>query len=221
MSVPPGASPPASRASSPAPGASSKAIPSERIESLGARLDQVGAPLDTPAKLRPAAVIGLLLPDGDAGHELVLIERSSQLRQHAGQLAFPGGKPEPGDFNLLDTALREAHEEVGLAREQVDVLGRLSPVPTPTGFYIVPFVGRVRSSWQPRQASAEVERVLTPSLATLMDPAVYHSAGRARWEGRSYELHEYRIAEPPLWGATARMVWDLLRRLRGDATTAA
>jgi 8-oxo-dGTP pyrophosphatase MutT (NUDIX family) len=137
------------------------------------------------------------------------------LRQHAGQLAFPGGKPEPHDRDLLDTALREAWEEVGLPREQVTVLGRLTPVPTPTGYMIVPFVGRVRGDWRPVTVSGEVERVLTPSLRSLLDPEIHRHAGHVQWRGRSYDLHEFKIAEPPLWGATARMVWDLLQRIRG------
>ncbi|NJK32634.1 MAG: CoA pyrophosphatase [Deltaproteobacteria bacterium] len=144
----------------------------------------------------------------------MLIERSSQLRQHAGQLAFPGGKPEASDRDLLDTALREAEEEVGLPRELVSVIGRLHPVPTPSGFMIVPFVGRVRGDWTPRLASGEVERIVIPRLRTLMDPSVYRTTGRVEWRGFHYDMHEYRIGDPPLWGATARMVWDLLERLR-------
>ncbi|PRP90161.1 putative NUDIX hydrolase [Enhygromyxa salina] len=184
---------------------------------LGLRLDGVHDELDDPGHLRFAAVIGLLLEHEAAseGPSLVLIERSGALRQHAGQIAFPGGKPEPDDRDLLDTALREASEEVGLPRELVSVAGRLSPVPTPTGYMIVPYIGRVRAAWQPERASAEVERVLTPSLRTLMDPAIHRLTGTVDWQGQSYDLHEFAIAEPPLWGATARMVWDLLERIRG------
>lgn len=186
-------------------------------DDLGLRLDGIHDELGDPGRFRFAAVIGLLLENDAAidGPSLVLIERSGALRQHAGQIAFPGGKPEPDDRDLLDTALREAWEEVGLPRELVSVAGRLSPVPTPTGYMIVPYVGRVRADWQPRRASAEVERVLTPSLRTLMDPAVHRETGSIEWEGRIYELHEFAIADPPLWGATARMVWDLLERIRG------
>ncbi|PRQ08603.1 NUDIX hydrolase [Enhygromyxa salina] len=185
-------------------------------EDFGLRLDGVHEELRDPGRLRFAAVIGLLL-DGDPGLDgpaLVLIERSSKLRQHAGQIAFPGGKVEPGDRDLLDTALREASEEVGLPREQVRVLGRLSPVPTPTGYMIVPYVGRVLGDWQPRPASGEVERILMPSLRTLMDPAIHRLTGSVEWEGERYDLHQFDIADPPLWGATARMVWDLLERIR-------
>jgi 8-oxo-dGTP pyrophosphatase MutT (NUDIX family) len=183
---------------------------------LGLRLDGVHDPLSEPGRLKFAAVIGLLLEGSELADDpqLLLIERSSALRQHAGQIAFPGGKPEPGDRDLLDTALREAEEEVGLPRDHVSVIGRLTPVPTPTGFMIVPFIGRVRSDWQPCGASPEVGRILTPSLRALMDPTIYRKTGSVEWQGQHYDLHEYRISDPPLWGATARMVWDLLDRIR-------
>lgn len=135
------------------------------------------------------------------------------LRSHAGQLAFPGGKPEPGDRDLLQTALREAEEEVGLDPSVVNVLGRLGEVPTPTGFMIIPFVGRVEGNWTPRGTSPEVRRILTPRLSRLADPSIHRVTDRRRWRGRVWDLHEYAIADPPLWGATARMVWDLMSRL--------
>lgn len=186
------------------------------LNDLGRRLEGIQDPLgEPPDELRFAAVIGLLL-DREQGYEqpsLLLIERPRSMRHHAGQLAFPGGKPERGDVDLLHTALREAWEEVGLPRDQVQVMGRLNPVPTPTGFMIVPYVGRVQGAWRPRASEREVARVLTPPLRTLMDPSVYNSRGTLDWRGTRYEMHEYRIAEPPLWGATARMVWDLLDRL--------
>ena len=181
---------------------------------LGLRLDAIDAPLADPAPMRHAAVLAALLPgDADVGARLVLIERAGGLRTHAGQLAFPGGKPEPGDRDLLETALREAEEEVALPRAQVQVLGRLSPVPVPSGFMVVPFVGVVRGPWQPHLQDAEVKSVLTPTLLELRDPARYHFAGTREWQGVHYALHEYRIHEPPLWGATARMVFELFERM--------
>ncbi len=193
---------------------------------LGLRLEGVHDELVDPGHLhgptgsvplRFAAVLGLLLegPAYAGDPALLLIERSNELRHHPGQIAFPGGKPEPGDRDLLDTALREAEEEVGLERDQVTILGRLHPVPTPTGFMIVPFIGRLRSEWQPTKRSPEVGRILTPSLRTLMDPAIHRMTGSVEWQGQHYDLHEYRISDPPLWGATARMVWDLIERIRG------
>jgi 8-oxo-dGTP pyrophosphatase MutT (NUDIX family) len=184
------------------------------LANLGRSLDGIHDDLGDPGRFRFAAVIGLLIGAAD-DPSLVLIERSSELRQHPGQLAFPGGKPEPNDRDLLDTALREAWEEVALPRDLVSVIGRLSPVPTPTGYMIVPYIGRVNVDWMPQRASNEVERVLTPSLRTLMDPEI-HTVGAAEWDGRTWELHEFHICKPPLWGATARMVWDLIGRLQAQ-----
>lgn len=182
---------------------------------LAARLDDPRADPPDPGDLRLAAVIGLLLRDDprDDDPRLLLIERSRALRAHAGQVAFPGGKPEAHDDDLVQTALREAREEVGLPPHGATVLGRLDPVPTPTGFLIVPFVGWAPMGWVPRGTSPEVHRVLTPRLTHLADPAVHRVTGRRQWRGHAYELHEYAVHQPPVWGATARMVWDLLRRL--------
>ncbi len=183
---------------------------------FAARLEPFDAPLPDPRGLRHAGVLGILLPPRAEGTRIVLIERSGSLRAHAGQLAFPGGKPEPDDASLLDTALREAEEEVALARGDATVLGRLAEVPTPTGFMIVPYIAWAPAGWEPVQASPEVHRVLTPTLDLLADPAVHRITGGGVWEGHRYVMHEYAIHEPPLWGATARMVWDLLERLRGS-----
>lgn len=180
---------------------------------LGKRLDPVGAALPDPEPFKHAAVLALIMPQVDArGERLLLIERSQRLSTHAGQLAFPGGKREPHDRDLLDTALRESHEEVGLCREEVRVLGRLESVPTPTGFVIVPFVARVLSSWVPSPTSPEVAAILLPSVGELCDPGIHRVTDIRRWKGRDYHLHEFRIYDPPLWGATARMTYDLLER---------
>lgn len=182
---------------------------------LGRVLDPIHEALDDPAPLRHAAVLGLILGELDDAR-LLLIERSQALSSHAGQLAFPGGKPEPGDESLLDTALREAEEEVGLVRDDVRVLGRLSPVPTPTGFMIVPFVARAGREWTARKQSPEVRTILEPSFAELVNPSVYRYVGEANWKGRKFGMHEWAIHDPPLWGATARMLWDLLQRMGVD-----
>jgi 8-oxo-dGTP pyrophosphatase MutT (NUDIX family) len=186
---------------------------------LAARLDatHVALPdqLTSGGKLRHAAVVAILMPDID-DTRLVLIERSGTLRAHAGQLAFPGGKPEIEDTDLLATALREAEEEVGLSRTDAVVLGRLGAVPTPTGFLIVPYVAWAPQGWRPAATSPEVHAIITPSLRELADPAIHRITGRGVWEGYHYELHEFAIHTPPLWGATARMVWDFLERVKDE-----
>jgi len=182
---------------------------------LAARLDPTHVALPDVGKLRHAAVVAILMPDGDDSR-IVLIERSGTLRSHAGQLAFPGGKPEAEDENLVATALREAEEEVGLPRTDAVVLGRLGPVPTPTGFLIVPYVAWAPEGWRPEPTSPEVHAILTPSVRELADPSIHRITGRGVWEGFHYELHEFAIHTPPLWGATARMMWDFLERLKDE-----
>ena len=189
-------------------------------ERFAERLDAVGSPrprFSFESAFKDAAVVALLLPgeDGDREDdpEVVLIERAGRMRNHAGQVALPGGKPDEGDGGLINTALREASEEVGLQTDGVDVLGRLAPVPTPSGFCIWPFVAWAPVGWIPRNTSeAEVAAVITPQLSHLA--ANHTSEGRGVWRGFEYEMHRFAVHEPPVWGATARIMYDLLERIR-------
>ena len=197
-------------------------IPDDLFDVLACALRPVEAPPVDAAGLRYAAVLALIgEAPAPAESTLLLIERSATLSSHAGQLAFPGGKPEPHDRDLLETALREAEEEVGLVRSGVEVLGQLDPVPTPTGFMIVPFVAKAPPNWSPTPCDHEVRRILLPTLGRLADPQVYRISGRADWKGRTYDLYEFSFHQPPLWGATARMVWDLLQRMSSFRPTSA
>jgi len=191
----------------------------ELVAALAPRLESVTAPPPPDREnLRQAGVVALLTRTPDPGRGrgpgVVLIERSRALHHHAGQIALPGGKPEPADEgDLWRTALREAGEEVGL-EGPIEPLGRLHPVPTPTGFWIVPFVAAAPASFRPSPASAEVAQTLVPALAYLSDPARHRVTGRVPYRGRTYDMHEFDLGLPvPLWGATARVIWDLLRRL--------
>lgn len=165
--------------------------------------------------IKPAAVLVPVI----ARPQLTLLFtlRTNDLPAHAGQIAFPGGKPEPHDPDLVSTALREAQEEVGLEHGAATVVGRLPAVPTPTGFMIVPFVAWAAREWTPRRTSPEVHRILTPQFSLLADPSIHRITGRGVWNGYRYELHEFAIHQPPLWGATAGMVWDLLQRMAGPS----
>ena len=177
---------------------------------LARRLAPIHADVPDLGPFEPAAVLAVIEEHED-GDRLVLIERPAGLSVHAGQLAFPGGKREPGDRDLLQTALRETEEEIGLRASALQVLGRLDPVPTPSMFLIVPFVARVTSPWVPTPSPGEVAKILTPSVKTLCDPTIYRLRGARAWRGVNYELHEFAIHDPPLWGATARMVFELLQ----------
>ncbi|MBI3927229.1 MAG: CoA pyrophosphatase [Armatimonadetes bacterium] len=157
-------------------------------------------------ELRPAAVLVPLIPRQEL--ELLLIRRSGNLRHHAGQIAFPGGARDPGDVSLLDTALREGQEEVGLPRERVRILGRLDMVFTPSGYTLTPFVGLVTDgSFEP--CPHEVEEIFTVPLQKLLDPDIYREEWWT-WQGRSYPVSYFELPGCTIWGATGRLVVNLL-----------
>ena len=171
-----------------------------------------------PARARPAAVLCPLRPRPE-GHAVVLTLRAGHLRAHAGQIAFPGGKVEPGDPSPLATALRESREEIGLLPDQVDVIGTLDPYATVTGFRVTPFVALIAPVWRPIPDPEEVEAVFEVPLDFLMDPAnltlgSYTRAGaRRRYYAIAWDRH-------CIWGATAAMLKclaDRVARLRRTA----
>ncbi len=169
---------------------------------------------DVPPDARPAAVL-LLFSDGADGPELLLTERATTMRNHAGQISFPGGKADPGDADSVATARREAEEEVGLDLTTVDVFGTL---PTlwlpPSNFAVTPVLAYWRTPTPLRPVSdLEVVTVLHQPIAELVDPAnrfsVAHPSG---WRGPAFE-----VGTPmPLWGFTAGIVARLFEVLGWD-----
>lgn len=160
---------------------------------------------------RPAAVLCPIV-ERRGGLHVVLTRRAGHLPHHAGQIAFPGGKVEPGDRSPLETALREADEEIGLGRDMVEVLGTLDPYLTSTGFRITPFVGAVDPRWRPFPDAGEVEEVFEVPLDYLMDPA---NRERHRHERDGLVRHYYAMPwrDYFIWGATAGMLKGLADRL--------
>lgn len=174
-------------------------------------------PIDAPEPrrigFRPAAVLLGLCQWWTPQGRLFAIRRALALRDHGGQIGFPGGKAEDSDAGLVETALRETHEEIGLEPARVQVLGRLSGVPTPSGFWIVPFVGLLDTqSWIPRIDSGEVDELLYLSRVDLQNPKNYLQRGHFQRAGHRVPRHEYQVCEPALWGASAHMVHELLSR---------
>jgi len=175
---------------------------------LAARARQSGAPAGHPA--RPSATLVLLAP-GPRGPELVLTQRPSSLRAHAGQVACPGGKRNPEDADAATCALREAAEELGLEPAAVEVLGLLDDVLTPSGFLVTPVVAWQRRAVVYRPNPDEVAEVFAVPIAHLRDPATYRTQGALAYGGVDYALHEYHFEGRVIWGATARMVHQLLQ----------
>ena len=160
----------------------------------------VDLPLDR--KLRAAAVLAAIRPETET---LILTKRSSALKHHPGQVAFPGGKQDEADASLEAAALREAHEEVGLDPAQVGIVGRLPQHETVTGFLVQPFIGIIKGHFQPTPEAGEVAEVFEVPLGHVLDPQNYVIQSRI-WRGA--QRHYFAVPYGPyyIWGATARML---------------
>jgi 8-oxo-dGTP pyrophosphatase MutT (NUDIX family) len=146
---------------------------------------------------------------------LAFIRRAATLRAHGGEIAFPGGSADPDDISLIMTALREAHEEIGLVSERVEVLGLLSPVFTfVSNFLILPVVAYLpEGPGELLVQTSEVAELLLLPLRGLTDPAVAHREVWAR-EGRSQIVMTYYYENLRIWGATGRILSNLLNLLQ-------
>ena len=155
-------------------------------------------------RLRPAGVLlGVL--NGDGAPRLILTKRSSALKHHPGQIAFPGGKQDPGDPDVTAAALREAHEEVGLDPANVEVLGCLPSHETVTAFDVTPVVARVRHPFEFRPEAGEVEEVFTVPLTHALTPGNFRVEAR-RWRGSWRRYYTVPFGPYYIWGATARIL---------------
>ena len=170
-----------------------------------------GLKLQKGRVLRPAAVL-IALWDGPAGARLILTKRASHLQHHPGQIAFPGGKVDPDDADHQAAALREAHEEIGLPPNQVQIVGRLPAHETVTGFLITPILGHIRDDFKPIPQAGEVDEVFSVPLDHVLNPDNY-CIERRQWRGEW--RYFYAVPHGPyyIWGATARILRGLAERL--------
>ncbi len=159
-----------------------------------------------------AAVLVPLI-ERPTGLNVILTERAANLSHHAGQVAFPGGRAAPGDSGLLETALREAREEIGLHPGQTDILGQCPRCRTVTGFNVHPFAASVTGEFRPVLQKEEVADVFEVPFDFLAEPENYRIE-TAGWRGTGRRYYAVRYETRFIWGATAAILFGLARRLR-------
>jgi 8-oxo-dGTP pyrophosphatase MutT (NUDIX family) len=163
------------------------------------------------AVLTPAAVLFPIVLRQD-GHTVLLTQRTAHLRDHAGQISFPGGRVEESDHSTLHTALRETEEEIGLAREHIEPIGYLPEYRTGTGFRVTPVVALVRPPFDLKIDPFEVAEVFEVPLAFLLDP-VNHQRHSIHHRGALRQYFAMPYGDYFIWGATAGMIRSLTERL--------
>jgi 8-oxo-dGTP pyrophosphatase MutT (NUDIX family) len=160
--------------------------------------------------ITPAAV---LVPVVDRPRPTVILTlRPETMRKHPGQISFPGGRLDPGDNGPIDAALREAEEEIGLPRGNVEVIGVADRYRTVTGFEVTPVIGIVPPDLPLAPHPGEVAAMFEAPLDYLLDP-VHQAVRTAMWRGRERSYFEIDYEGRRIWGATAAMIVNLSRRL--------
>jgi len=162
-------------------------------------------------ELTPAAVLFPIVRR-DGMHTVLLTQRTAHLRDHAGQISFPGGRVEADDLSPTHTALRETEEEIGLAREHIEILGFLPEYRTGTGFRVTPVVALVLPPFELKPDPFEVAEVFEVPLDFLLDPA-NHQEHSMHYRGALRHYFAMPYGEYFIWGATAGMIRSLTGRL--------
>ena len=162
---------------------------------------------------RPATPAAVLVPVVDRAEPTVILTlRTDNVRRHAGQVAFPGGRLDPEDDGPVAAALREAEEEIGLDRSLVEVIGTADRYRTVTGYEVTPVVGVVPPDLPLEPQPSEVAAIFEAPLRYLLDPA-HQLVRTVQWQGRERTYYEIEYGERRIWGATAAMIVNLSRRL--------
>ena len=155
-----------------------------------------------------AAVLAPII-DRDGEDHLLFTRRADHLGEHPGQMSFPGGGAEPEDGSILETALREANEEIGLDPDAVDVVGRLDDIRTVTEYAVTPFVGRIPDrAYEPDER--EVAEIVVLPLSGLLDPSNYEYERREHPYYGDVVVHYFHVDGYTVWGATGRILVQLL-----------
>ena len=187
--------------------------PEDSITPFGSILKDALNP-DAPAVNNAYTQAAVLLPfitRNDMRH-LIFTRRTMTVATHKGQISFPGGMMELQDLSLKDTALREAHEEIGLPAQNVEIVGYLDGMQTITDFWITPVVGVVKTPFQYALAEAEVAEIFEIPLDALMAKSAWEF-GEREYNGAVYRDCRFPWKGHTIWGATGKLTWSLMTRL--------
>jgi len=167
-------------------------------------------PAPAPGLLPAGVLVPLFFAGGEP--QMLLTQRTWNLKDHRGQIAFPGGVRDPGDPHLLATAIRETQEEIGLNPEVVEVLGSLKPVATVTGYWINPYPALIPYPYEFTPNRREVKRLIFVPLEEFLDATLW-STRLYEFKGQRLWVCYFRYGKTLIWGATARIILELLVRL--------
>ena len=188
------------------------------LENISERLSKINTSFTSDNDLMENEVVrtenlteaAVLIPivERNNGLKLILTKRSNNLKQHPGQVSFPGGKSEKTDKSLVATALRETREEIGINNKNVEILGQLSKHVTITGFKITPFIGKIRTGFSTKIQTSEVSEIFEVPLSYLSNPKNFRVES-VKWKGKKRFFYSIPYGPYYIWGATARILKNL------------
>ena len=188
------------------------------LENISERLSKINTSLTSDNDLMENEVVrtenlteaAVLIPivERNNGLKVILTKRSNNLKQHPGQISFPGGKSEKIDKSLVATALRETKEEIGISEKNVEILGQLPKHVTITGFKITPFIGRIRMGFSTEIQTSEVSEIFEVPLSYLSNPKNFRVES-VKWKGKKRFFYSIPYGPYYIWGATARILKNL------------
>ncbi len=171
-----------------------------------------------PTALRKASVlIPITRYRPGKNSEIVLTVRSKNLNSHPGQISLPGGSQDPDDLDVVATALRESEEEIGLARSNVEVIGRLGDMALPSGFQVTPIIGLIEPGLDFAPCPIEVAEIFHAPLSLVMNPDSYNSTSMI-YDNQQRKILELQFEQFRIWGATAAILYHLAQIIENSKT---
>ncbi len=181
----------------------------EILEEIAQKLKSNNKRSINPRRFIPSAVLmPIYMRDGEL--HIVFTKRTTKLKEHKGQISFPGGKYSKRDLNLLSTALRECKEEIGVEKRHVKILGELDDIITVTGYLISPYVGLIPYPYKFKTSVNEVEEIISVPVSELLEPKNFRVEKSIKVNGKTFPVYYFFYQENIIWGATARILKQFL-----------